>query len=140
MDGRGNKGYSWSVALLICSAVFLALYVCAIAATLTHPQAAPAAYPLLRPLARMNSGFAVLALVIAIAGMSARRWKSRNTRGLFILGLIDAALFIGTLAHLPQIPAGNGAYLPVYSLLCFAFLVCLIGYSLSFKVKKQRQT
>lgn len=136
---KKSLGYQWSVALLVCSVTAWILFALVTVFPLLNLQSAFSGSKLARLTA--GSGAALvncLSLALSIAGMNAKKWKTPHTRGLFVLGLIDAVLFLLLNGTRLRFLSGPVTLDTLYALYGFAYLVCMLGYSFAFKTKKQR--
>ena len=131
-----KRGYGWSVALLVCSLVYILLSAASIVYTIVHKQ--PFISEKIYRLILQSTTVACFELALSVAGMSTRRWSNGNTQALFVLGLIVCLIFIlGQGAVQAGAPA-YGSYDRIYGGLCAANLACLIGYSFSFRIPKKK--
>ncbi|HOS17757.1 MAG TPA: hypothetical protein PK438_00595 [Clostridia bacterium] len=130
-----NRGYGWSAALLGCSLVYILLSAVSIVYTIVYKQ--PFISERIDRLISQSTTVACFELALSIAGMSVPRWSNRNTQALFVLGLIVCLIFIlGQGAVRVEAPASN-IYDGIYSGLCAANFICLIGYSFSFRISEK---
>lgn len=135
---KKNAGYQWSAALLVCSVTAWIVFALVMVFSLLNPQSAFSGSKLARLIA--GSGAALvncLSLALAIAGMNAKKWKKQHTLGLFVLGLIDAVLFLLLNGTRLRFLSGSVTLDTLYALYGLAYLVCMLGYSFAFKIKKQ---
>lgn len=132
-----KHGYNWSIALLICSIVYISLFILKIVFIVMDKQM-DFIPPTLQQRFSQSASVGCLELALSVAGMNSRRWKNRNTQPLFILGLIMSLIFISSQGVVPNGMSVSGIYDRIYAGLCTVNLVCLIGYSFSFRVPKKK--
>jgi hypothetical protein len=131
---KKNTGYRWSLALLVCSILYLVIYT--VVAVRNH-YTNGLILPILRYLTAQSAGFACAQLALAVAGMNTRKWKSKNTQALFILGLIASALYVLAGVFRLRLLIISDARAVLFALFRIATLACLIGYSFAFRMKKE---